>query len=192
MKINITLLIAIMHALVTTCFSQSLHGTHTNDPVGYFRSVYEMSIVQKLLKLEADLNNDGRLDVLLGHIDNDPDSGLTPDDEIGWWVFIAQASGGYVLAGQKGEDGTVVDSVPSFKRDQYKIGLIPELNKFGLLYLSCGRGGQAKCQLKAIVIDGDAWKGIAIGEPVNAEQNYDRLAERFTDPPTPAVQELNP
>ena len=192
MKTKISLIIAIVQALVTVCFSQHLYGTHTNDPVGYFRGVYEMSLVQKLLKLEADLNNDGRLDVLLGHIDNDPDSGVTPDDEIGWWVFIAQASGGYVLAGQKGEEGTVVDSVPTFKKDQYKIGLIPEINKHGLLHLSCGRGGQAKCQLKAIVIDGDAWKEIPIGEPVNAEENYEQLAERFTTPPTPAVQELNP
>lgn len=48
------------------------------------------------------------------------------------------------------------------------------------------------CVGPAIVIDGDAWKEIPIGEPVNAEKEYDKLAERFTVPPTPAVQELAP
>lgn len=192
MKTKIISIVAITQALVTVCFSQHLYGTNTNDPVGYFRSVYEISIVQKLLKLEIDLNNDGRMDLLLGHIDNDPNSGVTPDDEIGWWVFIAQASGSYVLAGQKVEDGTVVDSVPTFKKNQYKIGFIPEINGHGLLHLSCGRGGQAKCQLNAIVIDGNAWKEIPIGEPVNAELNYEQLAGRFTTPPTPVVMEINP
>lgn len=192
MKIKTIINIIIVCGLSPICFAQNLHGTSTNDPVAYFRSVYEMSIVEKLLKLEVDLNNDGRVDVLLGHIDIDPDTGKTPNDEIGWWVFIARESGGYLLAGQKVDDGTVVDSVPSFTKTRYKVGFIPEINRHGLLHLSCGRGGQAKCQLKAIVIDGDAWKEIPIGEPVNAEQNYDQLAARFTTPPTPAIQEINP
>lgn len=193
MKTRLLLSVSLTLLLAPSSFGQSLFGTNTNDPVAHFRSVYEMSIVRKLLKLEADLNSDGRVDVLLGHIDQDPDTNqLTPDDEIGWWLYVAQAGGGYVLAGEKSDEGTVTDSVPSFKKNQYKIGMIPEIGRYSLLHLSCGRGGQAQCQLKAIVIEGDAFKEIPIGQSVSSEENYDQLAQRFSQNPTPPVQEFDP
>ena len=109
-------------------------------------------------------------------------------------ICISQSTSGgqYILAGEKTDTGINQNSGVGFKKDQYWVGLIPELNRYGLLYLSCGRGGQAKCQLKAIVIEGDAFKEIAIGQPVSAETNAEQLAQRFTNPPTPAVQELAP
>jgi hypothetical protein len=82
--------------------------------------------------------------------------------------------------------------VAGFEKNRYWIGNIPEIGRLGLLHLVCGRGGQAKCQLHALVIEGDDFKDIPIGEPVDAETGYAQLAQRFTNPPTPAVQELNP
>lgn len=46
------------------------------------------------------------------------------------------------------------------------------------------------CQLHAIVIEGDGFKNIPIGIPVNAEENYEKLAKRFTTPSLPAIVEL--
>ena len=160
----------------------------TTDPVQNFRDTWDMEGVTRIFKLEADINNDGLSDIFLSTGKSDPPEA----DELGWQLYIAKTGGSYVIAPQKTDTGVNPSSIPGFKKEQYKIGFIPEINGHGLLHLSCGRGGQAKCQLKAIVIDGDAWKEILIGEPVNAEENYDQLAERFTDPPTPAVQELNP
>lgn len=147
-----------------------------------------MEGVTKIYKLEVDINNDGLKEVFLSNGKSDP-----PDvDELAWALYIAKPGGQYVLAGEKTDTGVRQNAGVGFKKDQYWIGLIPELNGYGLLYLSCGRGGQAKCQLKAIVIEGDAFKGIAIGQPVSAETNAEQLAQRFTNPPTPAVQELTP
>ena len=152
-----------------------------------------MSIVRKIFRLEVDLNNDGKKEILIGSIDEDPDTHqMTDEAEIGWWVYIAQANGQYKLAGQKSDNGHITDGGASFSKKQYWVGLIPELNRYGLLSLSCGRGGQAKCQLHALVIEGDAFKEIAIEQPVSAETNFEQLAQRFTIPPTPVVQEIAP
>lgn len=180
---TLTILIAAI-----TVFATSVIAETTTDPVQDFTSDWDMEGVEKIYKLEADINNDGLMDIFLSTGKSDP-----PEvDELGWQLYIAKPGGSYVIAPQKTETGVNPSSIPGFKKDQYKIGFIAEINGYGLLHLSCGRGGQAKCQLKAIVIDGDTWKEIAIGDPVNAEENYDQLAERFTTPPTPAVQELNP
>ena len=180
-------------SIYATSSAQALSGTSVADPVAHFRSVYEMSIVKKIYRLEVDLDNDGKKEILIGHKDEDPDTHqLTDEGEIGWWVYIAKPNGQYTLVGQKTDDGLVTDGAAGFSKNQYWVGLIPELNRYGLLHLSCGRGGQAKCQLKAIVLEGDAFKEIAIGQPVSAETNAEQLAQRFTNPPTPAVQELAP
>lgn len=165
-----------------------LRAETATDPVQNFKTEWDLEGVTKIFKLEADINNDGLNEIFLSTGKSDPPGA----DELGWQLYVAKAGGGYVIAPLKTETGFDPSSLSGFSRDQYKIGFIPEINGYGLLDLSCGRGGQAKCQLKAIVIDGDAWKEIPIGEPVSAEQNYDRLAERFTTPPTPPVQELNP
>lgn len=160
----------------------------TDNPEQYFRYHWDLEGATKIFKLAADINNDGLTDVFLATDKSDPPE----ESQTGWEFYIAKTGGQYVVAGQKTDTGINENTGVSFDKTQYKIGWIPEINGYGLLHLTCGRGGQAKCQLKAIVIDGDAWKEIPIGEPVNAEQNYDQLAERFTTPPTPAVQELNP
>ena len=167
----------------------NLHAqTNTTNPLQHFKNESDLEGVTKIYTLEVDINNDGLKEVFLSTGKHDP-----PEvDEFGWDVYIAKPGGQYVLAGEKTDTGINQNSGIGFKKDQYWIGLIPELNRFGLLYLSCGRGGQAKCQLHAIVIEGDAFKEIAIGQPVSAETNFEQLAQRFTIPPTPAVQELAP
>lgn len=184
MRTNIlSILIAAIAAFATPVLAET-----TTDPVQNFKNEWDMEGVAKIYKVEADINNDGLSDIFLSTGKSDPPE----PDEMGWQLYIAKPGGNYVIAPQKTETGVNPSSIPSFKKNQYKIGFIAEINGYGLLHLSCGRGGQAKCQLKAIVIDGDSWKEIPIGEPVNAEQNYEQMAERFATPPTPAVQELNP
>ena len=171
---------------LTAC---SLHAQTTiTNPLQHFKSEADLEGVTKIYKLEVDINNDGLKEVFLSTGKSDP-----PDvDELAWDLYLAKPGGQYILAGEKTDTGINQNSGVGFKKDQYWVGLIPELNRYGLLYLSCGRGGQAKCQLKAIVIEGDAFKEIAIGQPVSAETNAEQLAQRFTNPPTPPVQEFAP
>lgn len=183
----------VFFAALANCQAQTLIGSTAADPVAHFRSVYEMSIVKKIYRLEADLNNDGKKEILVGHIDEDPDTHQqTEESDVGWWVYVAKENGQYTLAGKKMGEGIISDASAGFSKNQYWIGMIPELNRYGILHLSCGRGGQAKCQLKAIMIEGDAFKEIAIGQPVSAETHYEQLAQRFPNPPVPALQELTP
>lgn len=163
----------------------------TADPVAYFRATYDFQSGDRIYKLELDLNNDGRKDILLSKTVHAED-GFDDVNDVPWEIFLLHADGHYASAGQKTDTGANYGVVASFRKDRYKIGFIPEINKYGLLHLECDRGRQAKCQLKAIVITGETWKEIPIGMPVDAEKNYQQLAERFANPPSPPVQELNP
>jgi hypothetical protein len=172
-------------ALTTT----SLHAqTSTTNPLQHFKNEWDLGGVTKIYKLEVDINNDGLKEVFLSTGKSDPPG----TNELAWVLYVAKPGGQYVLAGEKTDTGVRQNAGVGFKKDQYWIGLIPEVNRYGLLYLSCGRGGQAKCQLMAIVIEGDAFEEIAIGQPVSAETNAEQLAQRFSDPPTPIVQEVAP
>lgn len=146
-----------------------------------------MSNIIKILRLETDINNDGFNEIFLSPIQSDNNQ-----DEENWLVYIGVSNGMFRLAGMHTNEGNVPNRGISFKKNQYKIGLIPEINKHGLLYLSSGRGGQALCQLHAIVIEGEGWKNVAIGQLVTVETHYEELAQRFPNPPVPAVQELAP
>jgi hypothetical protein len=180
-----TIILLCWVALTTGCLRAQ---TTITNPLQHFKSESDLEGVTKIYKLEVDINNDGIKEVFLSTGKSDP-----PDvDEFLWDLYIAKPGGQYVLADEKTNTGVRQNACVGFKKDQYWVGLIPELNRYGLLYLSCGRGGQAKCQLKAIVLEGDAFKEIEIGQPVSAETNAVQLAQRFTNPPTPAVQELAP
>jgi hypothetical protein len=163
-------------------------GVPVADPLAHFKSEWDLEGVGKIYRLEVDLNNDGRKEVLLSTGKSEPAEGR----EFGWQLYVGKEGGGYVVAGRKGASGEDGGVVPGFRKDQYRVGFIEEINGHGLLYLSCGSGGQVMCQLGAIVIDGDGWKEVAIGEAVNAEAHYAELAKRFASPPVPAVEELVP
>ncbi len=159
----------------------------TTDPLAHLRGVYDFTGVTKIYKLEVDINNDGLKEIFLAPVEPDEQG-----SDQGWYLYIAKPNGQYVLAGEAKDTGVVPHSLPSFGKAHYWAGSIPEIGRYGLLTLKCGTGGQAKCQLHAIVIEGDGFKDIPIGQPVSAETNYDQLALRFATPLTPAVQELAP
>jgi hypothetical protein len=159
----------------------------TSDPVAHLRATYDFEGVTKIYKLEADINNDGRKEVFLAPQEPDEQGA-----ELGWYLYIAKPNGQYVLAGESTDSGIVPHSLPSFRKDRYWVGYIPEIARYGLLTLKSGTGGQAKCQLHAIVIEGDGFKDLPIGQPVNVETDYDKLSQRFPTPLTPPIQELTP
>jgi hypothetical protein len=178
----------IMLICASTLTLGRLNAQPITNPLDHFKSEWDLEGVTKIYKLEVDINNDGFKEIFLSTGKSEPQD----VDELGWQIYIAKPSGQYLLAGEKTNTGINQNTGVGFKKDQYWIGLIPELNIYGLLYLTCGRGGQAKCQLKAITIEDDSFKNIAIGQPLDAELNYDQLAQRFVIPPNPLVQELSP
>lgn len=184
MKATLLALTSILVPILSACAQWE---QLTTNPVNHFKGFYELSELTKILKLEADINSDGLNDVLLAPVHADE-----TEDEQSWLLYIGKPNGEYLLAGEATDSGVEPNRGVNFRREQYKFGMIPEIGRHGLLHLSCGRGGQAQCQLKAIVIEGGGFKEIPIGQPVNAEENYDQLAQRFPQNPTPPVQELSP
>jgi len=163
----------------------------TRDPVAYYRSAYDFKSGDKMFKLEADLNQDGRQDILLSNTVHAED-GYEDANYVPWEIFLLREDGNYASVGEKTDSGVNYGVLAAFPKNRYWIRQIPEINRYGLLYLSCGRGGHAKCGLQAIVIEGESFKKIPIGEPVDAETGYDQLAPRVPIPPTPVIQEFNP
>lgn len=177
----------IIALLAGAAIAHAQTGAVTFDPAAHLRSIYDMTGVSKIYKLEVDVNGDGRNEVFLSPLEADDD-----EQNLGWYLYIARPTGDYILAGAKTDTGIRPESLAIFNKTQYLVGQIAEIGQRGLLRLQCGRGGQAKCQLLAIVIEGDAFKEVPIGQSVSAEENYDQLSQRFPQTPTPAVQELTP
>jgi len=163
----------------------------TSDPLGYYRSTVGFQAGDRIFKLDIDLNNDGRIDVLLSKTVHAED-GFDDKNNVPWEIFLLRADGKYASAGEKTDTGVNYGVVAGFPKNRYWVGQIPEINRYGVLYLICGRGEHAKCQLQAVVIEGEAFKEIPVGEPVDAETGYEQLLQRIPVPPTPAIQELNP
>jgi hypothetical protein len=178
----------LLRILQCSVFASTAETASTGNPVQHFRDQWDLEGAPRIHKLEVDINNDGQKEVFLSTGKVDP-----PDaDLFGWQMYIGKANGQYDVAQEKTETGLNPGSIPPFRKDQYWIGLIPEINRHGLLHLECGRGGQAKCQLVAIVIEGEGWKKFPIGQPMSAESQYAELSQRFTNQPTPNLQEVTP
>lgn len=164
----------------------SFAGTPIKNPVASFLSTYDMTDVKKVYELEGDINHDGKHEIIMAPAE--PDMENYPP----CYIYIPQGDGTYIVAGQKTERGGEPSSIPSINLKAYKIGWIKEINRYGLLTLVCGNGGQALCQLEAIVLENNAWKQIDIGDPVNAEMHYDELMKRFPKPLSPPLKVITP
>lgn len=162
----------------------------TANPLSYYSSVVGFRSGDKIFRLDVDINNDGRQDILLSKTVHAED-GFDDKNDVPWEIFLLRADGNYATIGKKTETGVNYGAVAGFPKNRYWIGHIPEINRYGVLYLICGRGEHAKCQLQAVVIEGEAFKEMPVGEPVDAETGYEQLLQRFATPPTPAIQELN-
>lgn len=162
-------------------------GDVTADPLNHLRGFYDMDGVTKIYKVEVDLNNDGIKEMLLAPLEPDED-----ESDLGWFVYIGRPNGQYVLAGEVTDTGIRADSVVSFDKNNFFCGWISQVSQYGILSVTSGAGGQAMCQLKAIVIVGDGCKQILIDQPVSAENSFSTLTARFLAAQKPTIQELSP
>lgn len=120
--------------------AQIITGALTDSPLAHCRSFYDMSIVNKLYLLKLDLNNDGIKEILISTVDEDSATQLEEiSGDLGWLLYIGKPAGNYKLAGEKTSSGINDNSGVIFNKNQYWVGLIPELNRHGLLHLVCGR-----------------------------------------------------
>lgn len=166
-------------AIFLTFAALAISGTAQSlpDPVQHYLSDVFYEPGDQMYRLESDLNGDGLNEVFLTLSRYKSEESL--GEEFGWRLYIA-TSAGYVQAGQKVDSGHVdLTAAVGIRKDAYRIGIIPEVNSFGLLTISeccTTKVDRTTAQLVAIVLDGDSFKEIRIGEPT---EDAESLKKRF-------------
>ena len=179
-------------ALLLTCvfglWSFAQTSQPITDPVQDFKARMDHTGFTNIYKLEVDINNDGLKEVFLS-FGPGPDA---PDaEEWGWEMYIAKPGGTYSLSAGEVTPAGVKDAlVPGFSKTYYWIGMIPEINQYGLLHFVVDHGRQATCRLWALVINGNGFTDIPIGQPVSVKDNLSTLEARFPNPLVPAIQTI--
>lgn len=181
-------------ALLLTMTAESVFAQIT-DPVNYYIRTQEHTDSDKFYKLEIDINNDGKKDILMTSTQNASES----DSKYFSWTLYLATDNGYVVEGENRRGFIDETTRFGFRMDKYVAGYIPEIKKYGLLVLdvsipSRDETKKQKATLRAIVIEGNGWVEHRIGESVNIDDKatYKALLQRFPNPPTPSIQEVKP
>jgi hypothetical protein len=168
-----------------SCFSQVV-----TDPKQDFISRLDPIVGDTYEKLEADFNNDGRADIAYtaASLKNEFEFG----ERYSWDIYI-KITGGYKRIGSKDSEGYVsTDFMIDFRKDRYWIGMIPELNAYGLLTMTEGgikQKGEPKGRLKALLFDADGVRTVNVGSETT---DIESLKRRFPKILTPPVQLVTP
>ena len=154
-----------------------------SDPVQHFLANYETALGDELLKLEVDINGDGRNEVLLSlSKSNAYKSGCL-------WVVYIGVVGGYTEAKGVGVFGEVLDhTTVGFRPDAYYAGQITEIDGRGIAaYVP---GGKMEGTLKAITIDGDKVRETDLGNIAPQGANKTKYDRYFGQAPSAQIQKL--
>jgi len=128
------------------------------DPVAAFRSGITNPSSVPLLKWEADLNGDGKNEVMINRKDN-VDAVLDTDQPSGWSVFIAQPNDFARSKGieEKDEESFDVNSRLQIDLTACYVGMVAEIGKHGLVtqQIDNPRVGDAISRIYVYTIEGD-------------------------------------
>lgn len=174
--------------LLLLCSSKSFSQVITDPKQDFFTKIDAVS-GDTYQKLEADFNNDGLTDLAFTA------ASLKDEFEVreryGWVIYIGVA-GGFRHLGFKDADGVDPLIFLGFRKDRYWIGMIPELNAYGLLTMTEGgikQKGEPKGRLKALLFDADGVRTVNVGSETT---DIESLKRRFPKILTPAVQPVTP
>jgi hypothetical protein len=104
------------------------------DPVASFRSDIQSPEPIALMKWEADLNGDGKKEVMLSRKD-EFDLEIKAKELSSWIVYFAQADGFVESKGiqDQGDDALGVGVVPMINLDACYVGFVAEIGKHGIV-----------------------------------------------------------
>jgi|LakMenE01Jun11ns_1017448.scaffolds.fasta_scaffold9928650_2 hypothetical protein len=152
-----------------------------SDPVSDFRS--RNTTNGALCKIVFDWNNDSKNDVFIcqkSHYEESKESGET----ISWTAYLTQnINNEYILCEGKeydenGEQSISDGAIPNFDPEQFFVGSIPEINKFGLVtcYIENPKEGDPIAYVFALVLTGGIFKEYEIAKYNAKEENalYDK------------------
>jgi hypothetical protein len=158
--------------LLSFCTSVCL----ANSPNSILRQFAESETQQntEIIWVDTDINGDGINDLLVTTTNHKQED--DPRD-FEWAVYAGNTDGTYSRCTTS--LGQIQQLSLSMRLDRYWVGYIPEINRHGLLHLTCGTGGQAMCQFNALVLDKSTFTNLPIGTPVNAEENFEAYKQRI-------------
>jgi hypothetical protein len=128
------------------------------DPVTSFRAGIEEPNPVAILKWEADLNGDGKNEVMLSRKD-EYEAEINEKDIPGWFVFIATPTGFVESKGtqDQGDNALGVRDLPMIDLDACYVGMVAEIGKHGLVtqQVDNPRVGDAISRIYVYTIEGD-------------------------------------
>ena len=165
------------------------------DPASHFVRTEQHNDSDRFYKLEIDINNDGKKDILMTStqdvMEGDP-------NYFSWTLYLA-TDHGFAVAGENRKGFIDETGRFGFRMNNYYIGYIPEIKEYGLLVMDVSLPSRdervkQKATLRAIVIEGNGWVEHRIGNSVNVDDKaaYQALLRRFPNPPVPPIQEVKP
>lgn len=148
----------------------------TNSKLKEFVSTMGLKDDEGVMWVVADINGDGNEDLLItSQSQNEAENG--DERDYNWAVYSGAADGRLTKA------TTLLDGIKqgsqTIRMDRYWVGYIPEIKNHGLLHLVSGMGGHAMCQLHALILTGETFTDVPIGEPVSAEDNFKIYDQRI-------------
>jgi hypothetical protein len=104
------------------------------DPAASYRAEINSPNVIPLMKWEADLNGDGKKEVMLSRKD-EFDADIKAEETPGWIVYISNPTGFTESKGiqDKEDDSLGVGVVPAINLDACYVGLVEEIGKHGIV-----------------------------------------------------------
>ena len=178
------------------CCDISISASSITDPVADFFS-FNVSNLKTVYVLQGRMGSSTNNTVMIGYISNDIDA--DPSAPM-WDVYSPQPDGSYNIVGKNTTNGADLGFNADFNKNEYNIGFIPEVNSYGLLYTTYDEKSAPYeiCQLHAIVVNSNSWSDVLVGSPINEITPQDEtslsnvISQRFSNPPSPAIQVLTP
>jgi hypothetical protein len=165
--------------ILAICFSASALMARADviDPVSDYKNTKSLTAADVLYKWGADVNGDGRLEVLLNLKEaflEDKKDRQVPS----WRVYIATANGTFSLVTGVDEGDGVIPSLPQIDPERVFVGQVAQLNKRGIVTLQSdvARTGVGVSCIYAYTIEGDHLKKTLLVQYNSEETNviYDQ------------------
>lgn len=145
------------------------------DPVADFKTGLTIPSGDKILKWTADIDGDGKNEVLLS-LKSDFTAAVADNDVPAWSLYIAETSGNnYVKSeGTEFEPNTIsVDDMPQIDTDTCYVGQITQLGKRGIVTMKIAnpREGESVATIYAYTLEGNRLKYTQLAQYTPGQSN---------------------
>lgn len=160
---------------MTQCLSAQI-----SNPVTHFESLSPE--IQPIIKWEADINGDGKLEVFLS-LKKDYDDEIAEERmPAGWFVYFADTGSNTYTQSvgikEAGEDAIGVGVLPMIDLKVCFVGLVTELGKHAVVteWIDNPRAGESIARIYAYTIEGDRLKRTKLAEydPTQTNALFDK------------------